>query len=122
MNSKASAQSSMGDAIKWISIAILVCAGIVANIYFREIAWSLRLAAWIILMIIVAGVALQTVQGRQFQSFAKDARVELRKVVWPTRKETVQFTAGVVVMVVVMALALWLIDSALLWIVKWFTG
>jgi preprotein translocase subunit SecE len=100
----------------------LVVAGIVANYYYHDIAWPIRLAGWIVLSIVIILVALQTAKGKMFQAFSKDARMELRKVTWPTRQETIQFTIGVVVMVMIMALALWLIDSALLWIVKWFTG
>jgi|688.fasta_scaffold1262327_2 preprotein translocase subunit SecE len=122
MNSKTSAQSHPGNVIKWLVAVVLTASGLVANYYYHEIAWPLRLAGWIVLAIIVFAVALQTAQGRQFQTFFKDSRMELRKVDWPKRQETIQFTIGVVVMVMIMALALWLIDTALLWIVKWFTG
>lgn len=122
MNAKVSAQNNAGDIAKWALAIIITCAGLVANYYYQEVAGPLRLAGWIILAILVFVVALQTSQGKKFFGFAKDARMELRKVDWPTRQETIQFTMGVVVMVIVMSLALWLIDTALLWIVKWFTG
>ncbi|MBA2654034.1 MAG: preprotein translocase subunit SecE [Gammaproteobacteria bacterium] len=122
MNSRTIAQSNPGDIIKWSIVIILTVAGLVANYYFHEIAWPLRLAGWIILAIFVVFLALQTAQGKRFETFAKDARMELRKVEWPTRQETMQFTMGVVIMVMIMALALWLIDTALLWVVKWFTA
>jgi preprotein translocase subunit SecE len=122
MISKTSAQSNPADLAKWILSILLVCAGLFANYYFQQVAWPLRLAGWIVLAFVVLALALTTVRGRQFVVFAKDSRAELRKVDWPTRQETIQFTIGVVVMVIIMALALWLIDTALLWIVKWFTG
>lgn len=122
MNSRTSAQNNAGDIAKWTVVVLLTCAGLFANYYYQEIAWPLRLAGWIVLAIVVLFVALQTARGKQFQLFAKSAKVELWKVSWPTRQETVQFTIGVVVMVIIMSLALWLIDTALLWIVKWFTG
>lgn len=122
MNSKISAESNAGDIAKWIIAILLTSAGLVANYYYQELAWPLRLAGWIVLAILVFILILQTAQGQKFATFAKDSRMELRKVDWPSRQETMQFTMGVVVMVMIMALALWLIDTALLWIVKWFTG
>lgn len=122
MISKTSAQSNPADLTKWILSILLVAGGLFANYYFQQVAWPLRLAGWIVLAFVVLALALTTVRGRQFVIFAKDSRAELRKVDWPTRQETVQFTIGVVIMVIIMSLALWLIDTALLWIVKWFTG
>ncbi len=122
MNSKTSIQGNANDLTKWILVLFLTCAGIFGNYYYQEVAWSLRLAAWIVLAIVVLFLSLQTTQGKRFQSFAKESRMELRKVDWPNKQETIQFTIGVAIMVIIMALALWLIDTALLWIVKWFTG
>jgi preprotein translocase subunit SecE len=122
MNPKTSPQNNVGDIVKWIAAVFLTLAGIIANYYYHEIPWSLRLAGWIILIIMLLTITLQTSQGKRFLIFSKDARMELGKVDWPTRQETVQFTVGVALMVVIMAVALWLIDTALLWIVKWFTG
>ena len=48
--------------------------------------------------------------------------VELRKVVWPTRQETIQTTLIVVAMVVVAALILWGLDKVFFWLVAWLTG
>lgn len=122
MISKTSAQNNSGDLAKWILSILLVCAGLFANYHYQQVAWPLRLAGWIILAMVVFALALTTARGKQFVVFAKDSRAELRKVDWPNRQETTQFTIGVVIMVIIMALALWLIDTALLWIVKWFTG
>lgn len=122
MNSKTSTTRNTTDVMKWIGVTILIVLGIVANQYFKELAWSLRLTGWILLSLIALALALQTTRGRQFQKFAKDSQIELRKVVWPTRQETIRFTMGVIVMVIIMAVALWAIDTTLLWIVKVFTG
>ena len=56
--------------------------------------------------------------GKQFFRFAIDARDEAKKVVWPTRKETIQMTGVVMAFVVVMALFLWAVDGILMWLVK----
>ena len=60
--------------------------------------------------------------GQKVWVFAKQSRMELRKVVWPTRQETIQTTMIVVAMVVVMALVLWGVDSILTWAITWLTG
>jgi len=61
-------------------------------------------------------VALTSVQGQQFVAFAREAVGEVKKVVWPTRKETMQTTAAVFAFVVVMALFLWVSDKTLEWV------
>jgi preprotein translocase subunit SecE len=60
--------------------------------------------------------------GKQFHVYAQESVAETRKVVWPTRKETLQTTGIVFVFMVVMALFLWLVDASLLWIVKKLLG
>ena len=65
-------------------------------------------------------VALQTEKGQMFWGLLRDAKAEVRKVVWPTRQETVQTTMIVVVVVLVMSLILWLLDSLLGWTVSSF--
>ena len=67
-------------------------------------------------------VALQTAKGQSFFNLVKEARIEIRKVVWPTRQETTQTTLMVVAVVLVMALLLWGLDSLLGWIVSSIVG
>ncbi len=122
MNTKVEVARSNWDALKWALVVILIAAGIWANYHFSQIDWALRLAGWIVLACIVVAIALQTAAGRRAWVFAKEARGELRKVVWPTRRETIQTTMVVVGMVVLMALILWAIDSFLLWLVSLVSG
>jgi preprotein translocase subunit SecE len=63
-----------------------------------------------------------TTQGKKALTFIKGARTELRKVTWPTRQETFQTTLVVFVMVVIMALILWALDSLFLWLVSLLTA
>jgi preprotein translocase subunit SecE len=63
-----------------------------------------------------------TAPGKQFYVYAQESVAETKKVVWPTRKETLQTTAYVFVFVLIMALFLWAVDSTLLWIVSKFLG
>ncbi len=110
------------DALKWTLAVILVIAGLWANYHYAEIDWPLRLGGWIILACVGLGIISQTAAGNRMWEFSKGARAELRKVVWPTRKETIQTTVLVIAMVILMALLLWGIDSFLLWIVGLLTG
>ena len=112
-----SQSTSRYDGLKWIFVSLLLISGIVANTYFHNTAWALRLAAGIVLIVIALLVALQTAAGQSFATFAKGARVELRKVVWPTRQETIQTTLVIVAMVAVTALILWGLDTLFFWLV-----
>ncbi len=109
------------DLFLWIVIAILIVMGVVANSYFKETVWSLRFTVGIVLGGGLFGLALLTTQGRRFWSFSKEARMELRKVVWPTRDETIKTTAVIAALVFAMSLVLWALDSVLLWLVSLFT-
>ena len=76
----------------------------------------------LILASVAAFVALRTSKGQSFVSLVKEARAEIRKVVWPTRQETTQTTLIVVAVVLVMALLLWGLDSLLGWLVSMIVG
>jgi preprotein translocase subunit SecE len=78
-----------------------------------------QVAQWgalIVGLIAAAGVFFSSETGRQFVAFGRDAWKEVRKVVWPTRKEAIQMTAYVFGFVVIMALFLWLTDKTLEWV------
>ena len=68
------------------------------------------------------GVAMTSTQGRRLWAFITDARIEIRKVVWPTKQETTQTAIAVFVFTLVMALFFWGLDSILLWITQWAVG
>lgn len=78
-----------------------------------------RLIQWGVLLlglVLAVAVFLVSEHGRQFVGFASDAWREVKKVVWPTRKETLQMTGYVFAFVVVMALFLWFTDKTLEWV------
>lgn len=110
------------DWLKWLAAAILFIAGIVANYHYNSQPWPLRLLGWLILLVIICAILLLTAQGKQVLDFARESRVELRKVYWPTRQETIQTTLVVAAMVVVLAIILWGIDGGLMWLIGWLTG
>lgn len=115
-------QSTSLDWLKWLVATILFIAGLFGNYYYNYQPWPLRLLGWIILIGIIAAVLLQTRQGKQALEFARESRIELRKVYWPTRQETVQTTLVVGAMVTLLALLLWGIDGVLMWLIGWLTG
>ncbi len=110
------------DRLKWILVLFLLVAGLVANAYFSQIPWAIRAAIGIVWLLILMAIALWTSQGQKAWKFIKAARVELRKVVWPTRQETTQTTLVVIVMVVVTAVFLWGIDTLFFWAVSLVSG
>lgn len=112
----------MFDKIKIVFAALMVVAGIAAFYYFSEKAIVIRVAAVLGGMVVASLLFLMTAMGRQFKGYAQDSVEEVRKVVWPTRKETLQTTAIVFVFVVIMALFLWLVDGSLLWTMKKLIG
>jgi len=115
-------QSSKLDKLLWILALLLLAAGVFANYYFSEFAWSLRFAGWIILICILIGIIAVTAQGKKFWVFAKNARMELLKVVWPKRDEVVKITMVIAGLVLVTSIIMWGIDSVLLWAVSWLMG
>jgi preprotein translocase subunit SecE len=115
-------QSTNLNWFKWLLVAILFVAGIVANYYYSAQPWPLRLLGWLLLVAVMAAIASQTYQGKAALTFARESRMELRKVFWPTRQETMQTTLFVAAMVVILALILWVIDSGLMWAIGWLTG
>lgn len=120
---KAEAQENNSfDWIKWVAVAALLIAGVVANYFYSYQPWPLRLLAWLFLLGVLALIILQTQHGKQALLFMRESRMELRKVFWPTRQETIQTTLVVAAMVIVLALLLWGIDGVLMWLIGWLTG
>lgn len=122
MNAKAEAKDSRFDVLKWLVVAALVIAGVVGNQYFSAEPLLYRVLALLAMAVVAAFVALQTARGQAFFALAKEARIEIRKVVWPSRQETTQTTLIVVAVVLVMALLLWGLDSLLGWFVSLIVG
>ena len=122
MNVKAEARDSRFDMLKWLLVAALVVTGVVGNQYFSAEPILYRVLALLVIAALAGVIALQTSKGKAFWVLAKEARVEIRKVVWPTRQETTQTTLIVVAVVLVMALLLWGLDSLLGWLVSLIVG
>jgi preprotein translocase subunit SecE len=108
--------TSIADKVKLGLAVALVGAGIWAYYWLAERALVLRVLAVFAGIAAGAAVAWLSEPGRQFLSFAVESWAEVKKVVWPTRKETIQTTAAVFAFVVVMAIFLWISDKTLEWV------
>ena len=108
--------TSAADIAKLVVAAALVIAGVVGYYWLADSALILRVLCVIGGVLAGAAVAWLTTPGRQFTVFATEAIAEVKKVVWPTRKETMQTTAAVFAFVVVMAAYLWVSDKTLEWV------
>ena len=101
------------DWIKWIVVAAIVGAAVYANSYFAAESLLFRTIGLLVAAGIGGWVAAQTVKGRAFIDLCLEARVEIRKVVWPTRQETTQTTIVVLIVIFIVAIILWLLDWGL---------
>jgi preprotein translocase subunit SecE len=97
---------------------VLVAIAVVGNSYFSDQSLLYRVLGIIALSAIAGMIALQTAKGIAFWELVKGSRTEIRKVVWPTRQETVQTTLIVVAFVILVALLLWGLDSFFGWLVS----
>ena len=116
------ATSGRLDGLKWGLVATLVAVGVYGNYYFSAESLLYRVVALLALAGVAGFIAMQTVKGGAFWELVKEAKVEIRKVVWPTRQETVQTTMIVVVVVLIIGLILWALDSLLGWIISSLIG
>ena len=110
------------NAFKWLLILLLIAGGVYANLRFQQVDTAYRATAGIFLAAILLGIAYTTSQGRNAWAFVKSSRTEMRKVVWPTRQETVQTALIVVGMVILTAIILWGVDTLFMWLVGLITG
>ena len=106
----------MADKLKFALALLLLVAGVAGFYLLADQAMILRVLAVLCGVALSAVVAWQTEAGRQFFGFAKEASNEAKKVVWPTRKETLQTTGLVFAFVVLMAVFLWLTDKSIEWV------
>ena len=104
------------DIAKLAIAALLVAAGIAGYYLLGDATLVLRVLAVAAGIAAGAAMAAFTAPGREFLVFARESLVEVKKVVWPTRKETIQTAAAVLAFVVVMAVFLWVSDKTLEWV------
>jgi len=115
-------ESGILDIIKLLLAAGMLVGGLYSYYYFLEIALPLRVL--MVLGGLAAGitVAMSSTQGQRLWAFIQGARIEIRKVVWPTKQETTQTAIAVFVFTLIMALFFWGLDSFLLWLTRTLVG
>jgi preprotein translocase subunit SecE len=110
------------DWLKWLIVVGLLAGGVFANWYYQDEMLLLRVAGLLGIAGVAVLLALQTERGRAIWSLLKEARTEVRRVVWPSNQETTQTTLVVLLLVFVFALILWGLDALLGWIVSSIIG
>ena len=117
----ATASSKLNN-LKWAIVGLLLTAGIIGFYYFAEYSLLMRVISLLTIVGISTYIASTTNKGQSTLSFLKDTNIEVRRVVWPTRDETIKMTGVVILMVVLVAFIIWGVDSILFWLVRLFTG
>jgi len=110
------------DTVKLIIAIAVLLAGISGFYYFAEESLLYRVLGLVAIAGVSIGIMSTTLVGHSVIAFGREARIEVRKVVWPTRQETVQTTLMVVAAVILLGIFLWLVDMVLLEAVQLLTG
>ena len=122
MNVKSETGASALDKLLLVAASAMIVGGVVAFYSFQDLATVYR--ALMVLAGTVAGIAVALVSapGKQLWAFIMGSRIEVRKMVWPNRQETMQTTGSVMVFVLVMGVFFWALDMLLLWATRLITG
>ncbi|MBS3785653.1 MAG: preprotein translocase subunit SecE [Gammaproteobacteria bacterium] len=115
MSAKEQTEVTTTDKAKVVLAIGVFLAGVVGFYLFEDQSPLIRVIGMVVMAIVAIGIAMTSQQGRSAWAFAREARQELRKVVWPTRQESVQTTLIVLVMVIIVSILLWLMDIFFNW-------
>lgn len=110
------------DSLLWALGVLVAVAGMTGYYYFSEQSILIRAVGLLVALVCTFFVVFQTEQGKNLVVEWREAMLEVRKMVWPTRRETLHTTLAVLAMVVAMGLLLWTADFLLLRAVAWLTG
>jgi len=113
MSEKTADEDGKLDLAKWAVVVAIVAGAIYANSYFATESLLFRTLGLLVTSGVAGWIGAQTIRGRAFVNLCLDARVEIRKVVWPTRQETTQTTIVVLIVIFIVAFILWLLDWGL---------
>ena len=122
METRVEEQPTIVDTAKLALSVVIVLAGLVAYYYFGNFSALLRTLGVLLAVALAAVVALTSFQGRTLWKFIQGARVELSKVVWPTKDETLQTTLVVLVVAVIGGVIFFSLDFFLGWLITRITG
>jgi preprotein translocase subunit SecE len=108
---------SLANTAKLVLAVLVLTGAIVAYYWFDQVAGAIRAVGLIVAVGVSLLVASFTAQGRAARHFLSESQFELRKVVWPTRQETIQTTLVISLVVMIVSIVLWLIDMLLGWVI-----
>ena len=115
MNTKVEQAGTLLDTLK-LAVALLICVGVIAAFYiFADQSLLYRVLGLLAGAVVAVLISIQTGKGRMVLGFFQEAQIEVKKVVWPTRQETIQTTLIVIVVVVLVSIILWVLDMFLGW-------
>ena len=114
MKSSNESQNKTKDILSWLAV-VLLTAGAFFCTYYYTFSGSVQSIIWLGWFLLSLSFAYLTTTGKQVYQFAQESKIELLKVVWPTRQETIQTTTIVIVMVTLTGFILWGIDSMMMW-------
>ena len=122
METKVEEQATFVDTVKLALAVLILLAGLVSYYYFATSSVLLRAFGVVLAVAAALGVLYTSFQGQLLWKFIQGSRVELRKVVWPTREETIQTTLVVLVFALIGGVFFWLLDLVLLYVTSKITG
>lgn len=115
MSTKTENETSSFDLVKMIVAVAILIGGIVAYYYFENESQLLRVAGVLLAVVLSIVLFMQTRMGRDLWSFIQTSRIEIRKVIWPNRQETMQTTLAVIGFTIIMGIFFWVLDMFLAW-------
>ncbi|HKF95026.1 MAG TPA: preprotein translocase subunit SecE [Gammaproteobacteria bacterium] len=118
MASKTETQNSSLDTAKLTLAVLLLIVGVIGFYWYQDESALYRVLSLVAITVIAAGIAISTAKGQSVLSFLQGSRTEVRKMVWPSRAETVQTTLAVVLVVIVVGVFMWLLDMLLGWLIR----
>jgi preprotein translocase subunit SecE len=122
MSDKAENASNPLDLVKWLVVFGLLGGLVFVYTTYEEVSQLYRALGAVGTVVVAGFVAASTLKGQTFLTFAKDAKTEVRKVVWPTRQEVIRMTLVIIAATAVVGLMIYLIDLVIVWIVGLITG
>ena len=118
MNAQAEQVTSVADVVKLVLSPLLIVLGVVAFYHFSDLLLIYRILGLVVVVAVSVGIMFTTDKGQAVWQFVLESKQEVRRVVWPTRDETVRTTLLVFAMVFIVGLILWLLDMFLFWAVQ----
>jgi preprotein translocase subunit SecE len=114
MNSSNDKKANVKDIILWFAILVVTASAFFCN-YYYNFSGPIKSIIWLSWFVSTLLLGYLTTKGKLVFDFALEAKIELLKVVWPTRQETIQTTTIVMVMVTLTGFILWGVDSLMMW-------